>query len=319
MIHVYKPDWLGMDSCAGRATAALCEYFTTAGIEHTLTHPRDWNGHTFGDLAIVNGWEKKLLDGFRVTTRNQIVRAYREKGLPVLCIERGFLGDRCAWHGFSINGFAGSDPVGEFRIPAAPGPDRWEKVAEATGVRLRQVERPEDGYILLCAQVPWDAQVDQGNHLAWLEQAAERIAALTDREIRFRPHPKAYRRRDPYGGLSARFCELTRMKRAPTGPVPATFEDDLSGAWAVCCWNSNVAVLCNTIGVPVFTDAPCLADPLARRDWESMAARKSVAGPGPEAQAAWAHQMAYRQWHTDEFRSGEAWRHIMGECGGSRT
>ena len=74
-------------------------------------------------------------------------------------------------------------------------PDRWVRL----GIELHPWRKPtKDGYVLLCAQVPWDTQVQDGNHLAWIEETVREIKKHTDRSIVFRGHPKAWRRNNPY-------------------------------------------------------------------------------------------------------------------------
>jgi len=158
-------------------------------------------------------------------------------------------------------------------------------------------------YVLLCAQVPWDAQVQDGNHLGWLERAARAIREHTDRPILFRPHPKAYRQGLPYRRLSAKFRSLVTCGDLDNPPT-TTFEDDLAGAHCVVCYNSNVATLATVAGVPVFTGAPSLADPIAGRDLAS------IEFPSYVDRHQWAWDLAYRQWTVEEFREALPWLHL---------
>jgi len=184
--------------------------------------------------------------------------------------------------------------------------DRWEKL----GIELKPW-RTSGEYILLCAQVPWDAQVDDGNHLEWLEKTAREIRQHTDRPIVFRGHPKAWRRKDPYGDLSAEFLALVGPAVLHQAPA-TTFEEDLADAHAVVCYNSNVATLATAAGVPVFTGAPCLADPIACGFLEHI--ENPPHGDNPHLtyspRQRWANDLAWRQFHLEEFRAGTPWLHL---------
>jgi hypothetical protein len=308
-VIVYLPEYQnGPSSPAGRATSAFSEGLTKLGIEHSVRKTNEFKGEIV-DIAIVNGWTKKMLGGIpglpkegRVN-RNTVIAAQKAAGKPAWCIERGFLGNRDDWSSLSVGGFAWS---GNFRAEGMPS-DRWD----AMGIELKPW-RTGGNYILLCAQVPWDAQVDDGNHIEWLEKTVREIRSHTDRSIKFRPHPKAYRRGDPYGGLSAEFREMADCGNLSKVPH-TTFEYDLEDAHAVVCFNSNVAILATVAGVTVFTGAPCLADPIAvRLDGSDLSVLFGHIGDFPmqAGREQWAHDLAYKQWHIDDFKVGTPWLHL---------
>jgi len=307
-VHIYGPDFNRKTECGWAAVYALSKGLDKLGVEHKVLETRYIEKPAdieVADICVVSGWWKRDI-GIRAgrITRNDVIEAQAAAGKPAWCIERGFLGDREEWHGFSIDGFCSSG--GDFRAEGMP-PDRWAMLSERLGIEL-QPWRTGGEYILLCAQVPWDAQVQDGNHLAWLEATARKIREHTDRPILFRPHPKAYRRRDPYGELSHEFRSIVETGDISREPA-TTFEDDLENAHAVVCYNSNVATLATVAGVPVFTGAPCLADPMACRDM-SLIEDTARTPAHDDARRQWAANLAYKQWHTDEFRDGLPWVHL---------
>ena len=309
-VILWKPDYTGWDSPSGRATLALAEGLKKLGVDHEVLRAKDITGDVpVADIAVVNGWLKDYIDGRPAKNRCHVIRAQQAAGKPTFCIERGFLLDREEWSGFSIDGFCSNG--GDFRAEGMPS-DRWDSM----GIEL-QPWRTEGDYILLCAQVPWDAQVQEGNHLEWLESTALEIRKHTERPIVFRGHPKAWRRVDPYLGLpgdpwremGVRFGDLRH-------PPPTSFEEDLAGAHAVVCFNSNVATLATIAGVPVFTGAPCLADPIALRgDWTGktmwdLLGCMEIVNPLPGVREQWLADLCYKQWSVDEFREGTPWKHL---------
>lgn len=295
-VRLYEPDFIGMHSCAGKVTTAMSEGLTKLGVEHEVLHPAAWDREVV-DVAVVNGWEKKLLDKNGGRTRNEIIRAQRDAGNPAWCLERAFVKDREIWSALSIGGFSAH---GDFRADDMPG-DRWK----AFDIPL-EPWRGDGDYILLCAQVPWDAQVDEGNHIKWLDNTVKFLASKTELPIVFRAHPKAYRNgnADPYGGLS--FDSKLLLRVEVTKPS-ISFESQLARAAAVVCFNSNVAVLSTIAGVPVFTGAPCMADPIARPLGEFPT---NLAPIQPKTREQWAHNLAYKQWHLEEYREGLPWLHL---------
>lgn len=203
----------------------------------------------------------------------------------------------------SIGGFCATG--GDFRCEDSP-PDRWEALCKREGVSLKTWGARGDE-ILLCAQVPWDAQVQDGDHLQWLEDTIRILRNGTDRPIRFRPHPKAYRKSDPYARLSTEArakLAPADLRRAPT----TTFEEDLENAWAVVCFNSNTATLAILEGVPVFTGGQSNADPIACRELDLIEyPEQHDPGAGRDQ---WAFDMAYKQWNQQEFKEALPWLHL---------
>lgn len=302
-VILYKPDYNNRHSPSGRALSALSEGLTDMGVAHDVRRARNFDGE-IADVAIVCGWLKKMIAHQR--NRTQVIEAQEAAGKPAWCLERGFLGDREEWSALSIGGF--SSCGGDFRVENMP-PDRWE-MFERDGVATLEPWRTGGDYILLCAQVPWDAQVDDGNHIAWLEKTAKQIRQHTDKPILFRPHPKAYRRGNPYGDLPDEFWRIVDAADIRV-PPPTTFDDDLTAAAAVVCFNSNVATLAVLAGVPTFVSAPCNAWPVAFR-MDDLRHLDSWGLVLP-SRKQWACNLAYKQWSVDEFRRALPWKHLMRE------
>lgn len=308
-VIVYLPDYNSHGSPSWEATMALSEGLKSLGVEHDVRSAKKFQGEV-ADIAIVNGWTKKMIGGLEgprgKQNRNSVIAAQAAAGKPAWCIERGFLLDRSAWSAMSIGGFCSNG--GDFRAEGMPS-DRLEMFQEKHGLKIGW-RRLEGDYVLLCAQVPWDAQVDDGNHLDWLEGARRRIRENWAGQIVFRPHPKAYRRKDPYQSLSDEFTGDTFVS-APLDQEPVTtFEQDLVGAHAVCCFNSNVATLALLAGVPAFTDADCLADPMAYRDWSQITFQMMLGN-----RVQWLNDLCYKQWHLEEFRQALPWLHLTRQHG----
>jgi len=296
-VILYTPDYNSPGSCGHLATLAMSEGLTKLGIEHDVRRTRHWDrdGNELADVCIVNGWWKAFIENRHITNRNVVIRAQQAAGKPPWCIERAFLLDREVYSAISIGGFCSNG--GNFRADGMPS-DRWKSF----GLEL-ETWKTGGNHILLAAQVPWDAQV-QGNHGAWIEATVRELRQHTDREILFRGHPKAWRQGNPYGALSRETLDEMRLSVPIHQSPDTTFEADVGGAHAVVCYNSNVATLATVAGYPVFTGAPCLADPIACRDLSL------IETPPQRDRDQWAWDLAYRQWHVDEFREAKPWLHL---------
>ena len=322
-VILYQPDFTRPGTIGWITTTALSEGLTTLGIKHSVRRCRNWekDGSEIADVCVLNGWWKKFIDGRPATNRNVIIKAQEAAGKPAWCIERGFLLDRDKdWSALSIGGFCTGGSLGgarqedgtwsgEFRAVGMP-PDRWIRM----GLELKPW-RTGGEYILLCAQVPWDSQVQRSDHVEWLAQTIQEIRKHTDRPIVFRGHPKAWRQANPYHALSKPVLKMVKHSNLACAPT-TTFEEDFEGAHAVVTFNSNVATLCNVAGVPVFTGAACLADPIAiRGDWTGRMFLEALAiDPLPrvvDGREQWAYDLAYKQWTVEEFRKALPWMHLM--------
>ena len=69
-----------------------------------------------------------------------------------IIIEQGFL-NRKYYRSFGINGFAGFSKIKPVNCPK----DRFEKL----NIKIKDIDIKNDGYILFCAQLPWDTQVQE--------------------------------------------------------------------------------------------------------------------------------------------------------------
>lgn len=294
-VILYLPDFNGPSSPAYRATENLSAGLTDLGVKHDVRLCRDFDGE-IADVAIVNGWLKEMIANLPTGNRTQVIRAQEDAGKPAWCLERGFIGNRDEWSSLAIGGFCATG--GDFRDEGVPM-DRWD----ALGVDLKPWREGGD-YVLLCAQVPWDAQVDGWDHIRWLEDTAREIRRHTDIPIRFRGHPKAYRKPEPYGDLSEEFRATVGETHQLEVPPIRAFEEDLSAAFAVVCFNSNVGTLATIEGVPVFTSSTSNVDGVACRDLSQIEDH-----PRP-SRAGWCARMGYRQWNMAEFRQALPWRHL---------
>lgn len=203
---------------------------------------------------------------------------FRERGIDVLVMERGYIGDRHKWTSLAWNGLNG---YGEFCLPDTTDDERFDR---NFGGLMRPWKTGGD-YVLLLGQVPGDASLQGRDMGPWYRAAAERAQRAYNLPVRFRPHPEAQRR-----GLHV---------ESGLRPLRGDLQAALSRASVAVTWNSNSAVDAVLAGVPVVV---CDRGAMA---WE-VAGHEIGDDYRPE-RGAWAKRLAHCQWSEDEIASGEAW------------
>ncbi len=243
-------------------------------LEDFVTHPQ------IHDAAVVFGVRKRAVP--KSELRGKVFDAYREAGKNVLVLERGYV-RRDEYHAAGWNGLNGR---ANFRNESVPG-DRWRDL----GVPLKPWRKSTfTDPVVVIGQVPWDASVQNINHLEWIAGTCHLLMNETDREISVRPHPLAKDATPLFLGASR--CE---------DPL----DEVLKIAHAVVTYNSNVGVDALIAGVPVFTDDEgSMVHKIANHALERINA------PETPDREAWARSIAYAQWNLEEMRSGLAWRHL---------
>ena len=231
------------------------------------------------DVAVVFGVGKSRVYYSRY--RENIRVAYKWKEKRTIVIEKGYIHRKS----FYAAGWDGLNGHADFMNDVSP-PDRFSALA----VDIRPYRVPAKGYVLLIGQVPWDAPVQHLWHERWLEQTVEQIREVTEREIKFRPHPLAE-------------SAIKRVSGAET--LRGTLSEALVRAAAVITHNSNTAVDALLAGVPTWAmDSGSMAWGVASN------ALDRIEAPDLAPRGNWARNLAYAQWTQDEMRSGLAWRHL---------
>lgn len=217
------------------------------------------------DAAVCWGWR-----------RGKALRIVNPQ-LPVLVMERGYVGDRFKWSSLGWNGLnrratfpkAQHSRLGLFCI------DQW-----------RNQNRP--GYALILGQVQSD-QACLNVNLAYQYRSWQALLARAGYQVRFRPHPKALKQSS---GLQSG-CYTRNVKLA----------DDLRDAKFTISWNSNASVESVLAGVPSVTfDEGAMAWPVTSHDLNNPVTMPS--------RTEWAAQLAWCQWEPSELSSGAAWRAV---------
>lgn len=256
------------------ALRAFADGLAACGVDHFVTG-LDYRAC---DIAVLFGLAKTAV--LASHARGQVIGAHKARGGRCIILEKGFLKRDAYFH----CGYDGLNGRADFRNRGMPE-DRWR----ALGIALEPWRRDGD-HIVVCGQIPWDASVQHHDHRRWCREVVAALGRLTDRPVRFRPHP-----------LLVDKCLADAGAPRATGPLSS----DLAGAWAVVTFNSNSAVEAAVAGIPVFAfDRGSMALAIANSD---LAA---IERPRRPARLPWLCDLAYAQWNLDELAAGAAWRHL---------
>lgn len=226
------------------------------------------------DFAVVFGVGKRAVMAGQ--WRGAVLSAY---GKRALVIEKGYI-KRDEYFSVGWGGLNGNADFCNF----ASQPNRWLKL----GVELKPWQNNRDGHILICAQVPWDASVQDLNHIEWC-RGTYHVLTASGKKVIFRPHPNVPDK-SIYG-----------IDRYSTRPLL----HDLANANMVVTHNSNTGVDALIEGVPT------VAFDKGSMVWQVAGdSLTSLENPITRDRTEWANDIAYAQWTLDEMESGETWKHI---------
>jgi len=241
---------------------------------------------TSPDVAVVLGWKGNS---------RLIAEAYMVEGIPVVCLELGYLRRASATR---LDCYRQEDCYyqvgvgGPCRLPSGPCPgDRFTSL----GITPQHHRARRGNAILILGQVPSDGQhgLSGADLLSWYLGAVGTMREQSERPILFRPHPQA----PILGGW-----RVTRSIQV----TPA--DEPLSEAFA----RANVAVTVNsTSGTEAMIAAvPVICDPCAMYAPWCETDLTRVESPRRENRMDYFRRLAYAQWTLAEMRSGAAWEYV---------
>lgn len=247
-----------------------------AGIPGAITRPV--TQYEPCDIAIIFGGVKK---SFAKTWSKEAVLE-RHSGRSLIMVEAGLV-RRKLFYQVGWGGFAGH---GDFNTEGKPlDLKRWKAlglVAEPWKFRNRNP-------IVVCGQLPWDVQVQDFDHIGWVQSTVRQLQGMTETPVLFRPHP-LNNRPEEYG-ISRDIWDVR--------PLVQTLAD----ASAFVTFNSTSAVDAVLAGVPtVAMDRGSFAWSVTAHDLADALVLK------PFDRTRWLAELAHAQWAADEMRSGMTWK-----------
>ena len=160
--------------------------------------------------------------------------------------------------------------------------------------------RGQDGHVLLCGQVPEDAQhhFKRAEMIDWLYFVVGTVRQYSDRDIIYRPHPKLFREyvRSPLINLVG----VNGTVRSDERPLV----EDLRNAWAMVTYNSTSGNEALLNGIPVFCDECAIYSEVGNTNLFQ------IESPELPDTLDYFSRLAFAQWTEEEIAEGEAWEFI---------
>lgn len=213
-----------------------------------------------GDLLVL--WN-------RTRAFDSVAAVYEARGARVVVVENGYLDraeDGSKYYSLALGGHNGS---GSWYVGDGPRFEIAEKPWRASGSKVLILPQRGIGQQGVAMPRSWSAKI------------VDRLKAMTDRPLAFRPHPGHQRVVQPL---------------------------DFSDVWCAVTWGSGAGIKALREGVPVFHE-------FGR--WVGAAAAAPLAGGleachTPDRRPLWT-RITWAQWKVDEIGSGEAFDRLLHE------
>lgn len=202
------------------------------------------------------------------------VRQYFSR--PILCMERGYLGNRFEWTSLGWDGLNG-----RARFTVIDNKSRFEKHFGD----LLKPWKSTTGYALIVGQVAGDTALVGTDIRKWYKETSVSLFKQ-GWDVAFRQHPVEVER-----GVALPSVPFARM-------LSGSLAEALLGAGLVVSFNSNSGTDAVMAGVPVYAaDEGSMVYELASRDFNPVKPDRSSR----------LQEMAWFQYSIDEIKSGAAW------------
>ncbi len=248
----------------------------------------NFNKYEESKIAIVWGIYCKTKSDTRY--RKLIYDNQYTKNNKTLIIEVGFL-KRDKYYSLGWNSIVNFGQYNNHNMSS----DRWDKL----NIEIKNNKINNNGYILLCGQVPWDTQLQHINYKKWIYDIVQEIKKYTSRQIVYRPHPK----QSPKNNMAILNIPDT------INSVKKNLYDDFKESFVVVSLNSNSLLEALIEGIPIFAfDKGSPIYDIANQDLSNIENPKF---PEDDIKKQKLHDIAYMQWNKEELENGEALNHIL--------
>lgn len=242
------------------------------------------------DVAIFYGF-----DGSRYSLLKKAFDDYKAAGKKAIYVDLGYFNNKAIHGRYGYHRFAVNDrhPTAYFQ--------NVKHSADRFKVHSRNID-PWNGRgrnILICGMSQKCAEFEGYRFEQWEREAIEKIQAVTDRPIIYRPKPrnKDERQYPPIEGVE--YSDPSKVK----------IDAELKNSWAVVSHHSNAGMDALLAGVPCFQDEG-VGLALGR---SNLALIEQPICPDDGERRQFAYDVAYCQFNRTEMHNGTAWRHFKDE------
>ena len=283
------------DPRIAEATGAIRRYFEASDHDYRFVE-NDEPVADDADVAIVWGsFDPESPPAVKNTARRREIKAAQERGGGALIVvEVGFI-HRHAYYSVGLNDLTG---FGCYSLTARTDGPR-HPVPRPRPLRAARADSP----VLLAGQIPHDTQIRLGGaekYVRWLEDAARQIRRASPRRIVFKPHPKLAEKHALNGEAWSR-----------RNGVALDRGFDVSEAWAVVAYNSNVLLEALIAGVPCFCcSSGSVVHDLCNRDLGDI---ERPAFPSDQQRTEALNRLTWCQWTAGELEAGLPFEIALGK------
>lgn len=257
------------------------------------------------DVAVMYGWFNPTLGvGSKKAIRHKVYDILKEKGKQVIVIDTTFIGS----DDYVSIGIGGIKNYANFCIPKEGCPsDRWELIKRKENLELKPWrEWPNNGHVLIIGQNRFGVSSYDIDVWKWHVEIAEQLLGITQREIRFRIHP-----RGRYAQALAEFGNCAKDPRVTISQDNKPLKEDLKNCHCVITYTSNAACEALLEGIPVI--ALSKGSPtydIAYEELFLVEHLKVYSDVLLKKREQWLFNLCYKQWAIDEIRKGLPWLHL---------
>lgn len=184
-----------------------------------------------------------------------------------------------------------------------PDPNRWDKIRQDLGIRLKPWFSKGSMILITCQR---DGGWSMGGQplMPWLVDTIKRIRRYSDRKILVRFHPGDKKVKEHH----KTFSQLKLDNDNVIVSKNPTLIDDLRYAYVLVSYNSSPAIIAAIEGTPIIVLDPqrSQAKDVALHSLTEIENASRV----DFDRELWIQKIAQMHWNQQELRDGTAWRHL---------
>ena len=273
------------------------KYFSLAGINSCVMDIKNWNESINCKISIGLGGDKPTSKRGKIT--GDIIRHQAKQRNKHIVIDRGYIYKRNEYWSVGWDGLNGR---ADFRNKNSDN----SRIKE-WGIKLSPWSKSNDGHVLFCLQLPWDAAVSNTNYAKYTEDTINTILKSTDRDVIIREHPLINKGRGSTLDVAKRYKDsinkILKLKRVYKSDKK-TIEEDFKNTWCVVSYNSNSTVEATIHGIPSFVKDK------GSMTWGISSHDLDIENPLRPERDQWFYDISYSQWSEQEISSGVPFRQL---------